>query len=51
LTGDGNVYEAYLLDFSQYTGERKKRDLGIVEFWKSGASAKLRRAALIYEPS
>ncbi|MGI9099347.1 MAG: hypothetical protein ACR2H2_12825 [Solirubrobacteraceae bacterium] len=47
----GKVYEAYLLDFSQYTGERKKRDLGIVEFWKSGASAKLRRAALIYEPS
>jgi hypothetical protein len=47
----GTIYEAYLLDFSQYTGERKKRDLNIVEFWKTGAEDKLRRTALVYEPS
>jgi hypothetical protein len=47
----GKTFEAYLLDFSQYTGERKKRDIKIVEFWKTGAEDELRRARLIYEPS
>jgi hypothetical protein len=32
----GKIFEAYLLDLSQYTGERKKRDMQIVEFWKRG---------------
>jgi hypothetical protein len=36
---------------SQYTGERKKRDMTILEFWKTGAEDELRRTALIYEPS
>lgn len=45
------IYEAYLLDLSQYTGERKKRDMTILEFWKTGAEDELRRRALIYEPS
>ena len=45
------IFEAYLLDFSQYTGERKKRDIKIVEFWKTGAEDELRRAPLIYVPS
>jgi len=47
----GKIYEAYLLDFSQYTGERKKRDIKIVQFWKTGAEDQLRRATLVYEPS
>ncbi len=47
----GKIFEAYLLDLSQYTGERKKRDLKILEFWKTGAEDELRRTALIYEPS
>jgi hypothetical protein len=47
----GKIYEAYLLDLSQYTGERKKRDMEILEFWKTGTEDKLRRTALIYEPS
>ncbi len=47
----GKIYEAYLLDLSQYTGERKKRDMEILEFWKTGAEDKLRRTALIYDPS
>jgi hypothetical protein len=47
----GKIYEAYLLDLSQYTGERKKRDMSMIEFWKTGAEDELRRTALIYEPS
>lgn len=47
----GKLYEAYLLDLSQYTGERKKRNLEIIEFWKRGTADKLRRAKLIYEPT
>jgi hypothetical protein len=46
----GKIYEAYLLDLSQYTGERKKRDMTILEFWKTGADDTLRRTALIYDP-
>ncbi len=47
----GKIYEAYLLDLSQYTGERKKRDMSMIDFWKTGAEDELRRTALIYEPS
>ena len=47
----GKIYEAYLLDLSQYTGERKKRGLTILEFWKTGSEDELRRTALIYNPS
>lgn len=47
----GKIYEAYLLDLSQYTGERKKRDMTMIDFWKTGAEDELRRTALIYEPS
>ncbi len=47
----GKTYEAYLLDLSQYTGERKKRGMKIVEFWKTGAEDELRKSPLIYEPS
>jgi hypothetical protein len=47
----GKIYEAYLLDLSQYTGERKKRDLSMIDFWKTGAEDKLRRTTLIYEPA
>ena len=47
----GRIYEAYLLDLSQYTGERKKRDMTILEFWKTGAEDELRRRALIYDPA
>jgi hypothetical protein len=45
----GKLYEAYLLDFSQYTGERKKRNLTLIEFWRTGAEDELRKAKLIYE--
>lgn len=47
----GRIYEAYLLDLSQYTGERKKRGMSMIDFWKSGAEDQLRKATLIYTPS
>lgn len=46
----GKVFEAYMLDVSQYTGSRKRRGLGIVEFWRHD-DEKLRRTSLIYTPS
>ena len=33
----GRIFQAYMLDLSQYTGARKRRDFKIVEFWKSSA--------------
>lgn len=44
----GRIYEAYMLDISQYTGERKRRNVEIIEFWKRDGSEKLRGASLIY---
>lgn len=47
----GKIYRAYMLDVSQYTGWRKRRELEMVEFWRTGSRERLRRAYLIYEPS
>jgi len=46
----GKIYKAYMLDVSQYTGARKRRDLEMVEFWQTGARETLRRTSLIYDP-
>ena len=45
----GQIYEAYMLDLSQYAGARKRRDLEMVEFWKPDAGDKLRRVSLIFD--
>lgn len=45
----GMVYRALLLDVSQYTGERKRRDIEMVEFWKNNRDA-IRKTSLIYDP-
>lgn len=47
----GKIYEAYMLDLSQYTGSRKRHYFDIVPFWTPDADEQLRRVALIYEPS
>jgi hypothetical protein len=47
----GRIFEAYMLDLSQYSGERKRRTFEIVEFWKHDAVEKLRRAKMIYDPA
>jgi hypothetical protein len=43
----GRLYDAYMLDLSQYTGERTKRNLDVIEFWNSEMADKLRRPSLI----
>ena len=45
----GRIYEAYMLDLSQYAGERKRRNLQMLEFWKKDDEEKLRGASLIYQ--
>lgn len=45
----GRLFKAYMLDVSLYTGERKRRDLQLVEFWKRGSEEQLRRTGLILD--
>jgi Cdc6-like AAA superfamily ATPase len=47
-TRPGRIYEAYMIDISQYTGERKRRNLKIIEFWKPEGKDELRLASRIY---
>lgn len=46
-TRQGRIYEAFMLDLSQYAGARKKRGLGLIEFWRADSKDKLRKASLI----
>jgi hypothetical protein len=46
----GRIYEAYMLDLSQYAGARKRRQLEMVEFWKPDSTESLRKVSLIYTP-
>jgi hypothetical protein len=47
-TRQGRIYEAYMLDLSQYAGSRKRRGLEIIEFWKVDSKDKLRKASWIF---
>lgn len=47
----GKNFRALLLDVSQYSGERKKRDVEMLEFWKDANKEELRRRLLVYDPS
>jgi Cdc6-like AAA superfamily ATPase len=44
----GRIYEAYMIDISQYSGERKRRNLEMIEFWKKDGQTRLRGTSLIY---
>jgi hypothetical protein len=44
----GRIYEAFMLDISQYVGERKRRNFEILEFWRPAGVDKLRQTSLIY---
>ena len=45
----GRIYEGYMIDVSQYTGERKRRGVEMLEFWRSEGRERLRsRTKLIY---
>jgi hypothetical protein len=46
----GRIYEAYMLDLSQYAGARKRRKLQLVEFWKPSSKEVLRKISLVYAP-
>ncbi|MEJ2633094.1 MAG: hypothetical protein P8015_18150 [Acidihalobacter sp.] len=46
----GKIFEAYMLDLSQYAGSRKRRNLELIEFWRTGADKALRRISLVYSP-
>lgn len=45
----GKTFEAFMLDVSQYTASRKKRELEIIEFWRDDAVDSIRRPGLIYK--
>lgn len=45
----GKKFEAFMLDVSQYTLNRKKRELVIIEFWMPDSTDEIRRPKLIYK--
>jgi hypothetical protein len=45
----GKKFTAFMLDVSQYTVARKRRELDIIEFWRDDASDSIRRPGLIYK--
>ncbi|MBI5298630.1 MAG: hypothetical protein HY869_24415 [Chloroflexi bacterium] len=46
----GRIFEAYMLDLSQYTGSRKMREMKIIEFWKQGRDDEMRLVSMVYDP-
>lgn len=50
-THRGKIFEAYMLDLSQYAGARKRRNLKLIEFWRSGDRDALRKSSLILSTS
>jgi hypothetical protein len=47
----GKLYTVYMLDISQYTGERLRRDLEIIAFWKRSELDKIRRSRFVLSAS
>lgn len=45
----GASFEAFMLDLSQYSGERAQRNVEIVEFWRRDSDDVLRKASRIFE--
>ena len=43
----GHLFSAYMLDISQYTGDRKRRDLEIIPFWTREGLDKIRRSTYV----
>ncbi|QID19475.1 hypothetical protein G3580_18725 [Nitrogeniibacter mangrovi] len=50
-TRTGKVFRALLLDISQYTGERMRRDIEMIEFWRPDNKEILRKAKYIFDPN
>ena len=45
----GRLYTGYMLDISQYTGERRRRELQMIEFWKREEIDKIRQAKYVLD--
>lgn len=43
------VYDAFMLDISEYAGERAKRELDMIQFWTPSGKDSLRKSNLIIE--
>jgi hypothetical protein len=46
----GQAFIAYMLDLSQYTGDRKKRDLTMIPFWEPDGEDQMRLPKYIHDP-
>lgn len=44
----GRIYEAFMLDLSQYVGARKQRNLELIEFWRADRVDSLRKSSVIF---
>lgn len=42
------IYDAYMLDLSQYAGERARRNFDIIEFWARNAEDAIRKSRYIF---
>lgn len=47
----GEIYEAYMLDLSQYTASRKIHDFHVIDLSSAEAAEQMRRSSLIYDLS
>jgi len=47
----GRIFEAYMLDVSQYSGARKRHGFRMIEFWHPSSIEQLRRVSMIYDNS
>jgi hypothetical protein len=45
----GQLYTGYMLDISQYTGERRRRELQMIEFWKRDEIDRIRRLKYVLD--
>src|SRR5262249_12325937 len=46
----GQIFEAYMLDVSQYTGSRARRGFEIIDDWHKDKGEILRRDKFVYDP-
>ena len=45
----GKLFTAYMLDISQYTGDRKRRELEMIDFWTSKGLDRIRRSKYVLD--
>jgi hypothetical protein len=45
----GKLYTGYMLDISQYTGERRRRELQMIDFWKREEIDRIRQAKYVLD--